>query len=359
MTEDLLTTYRHRVLRQTEFVSIKGIPTVSRPFERLNFPLDRVYIQVQAVEAEQQQRRREADETILAAQAAPKAGQERRDDLLEIQRKLGEKLYQQGETVQAERPLQPIDPAEALNRYRRLVILGAPGAGKSTLLRFLARQAALQPAGPLPILISVREYATDERRLSLRQFAVEQASNDDDWLGQAIEQQIEQQQVIWLVDGLDEAGGEAEWVVRQAGELPGQLVITSRPIGYPHGILLDIHFKHFEILPLLADQRDQFLRNWFDVMAGQLNRSPTWVVEQVETLQAKIAGRPRLAPILRHPLLLTFLAILFAERPEMALPESRAALYGQYIEELLLGHWKSSAAYTKMSRNKPNTNSTI
>ena len=100
----------------------------------LRFPLDRVYIRLQAVE-EKRQRQQEAEERrALEAQIeARRAGSPFRD-ILGTLRLLGEYFYRRGQVYQAEKRPEPVDPQEALEKHPRLVILGAPGAGKACVV---------------------------------------------------------------------------------------------------------------------------------------------------------------------------------------------------------------------------------
>jgi energy-coupling factor transporter ATP-binding protein EcfA2 len=103
--------------------------------------------------------------------------------IVEILRMLGEYFYRREDVYRAtERPM-PVDPGDALQAHERLVILGAPGAGKSTLLRYLARNAAQDSDGPLPLLIRLRGYATalgKDQNLALREFALMALTWPDD-----------------------------------------------------------------------------------------------------------------------------------------------------------------------------------
>jgi len=333
-----LEAYRQSILGRTEYVNLEGIPLPSdrsgRPMD-VRLPLDRVYIRLQAVE-EKRQRQQEAEERrALEAQIGARGAGGPSRDILGTLRLLGEYFYRRGEVYQAEKRPEPVDPQEALEKHPRLVMLGAPGAGKSTLLRFLARRAAEDARGPLPILVSLRDYATalaGDSTLSLREFALRREAGDDAGLRRALEAEIEAGRVLWLVDALDEARGWSGQAAAQAGQLKGRLVVTSRPLGYvpPPGVL-----PEFEVLPLTPENADDFLGRWFALLAEARAAGPEWVTERVDWLKAQLQARPRLQPLARSPLLLTFLAILAGEDPQRELPAGRAELYRRYVEELL------------------------
>lgn len=144
---------------------------------------------------------------------------------------------------------------------------------------------------------------------------------------------MEAGQVLWLVDALDETRGWRKKVAREVADLPGRLVLTSRPVGYERGGLEKI--PHFEILPLALQETDKFMRDWFGLLAEQRGEGADWIDARVRWLQQQLATRPRITPLTRNPLLLTFLVVLAGEDPVRDLPTRRAKLYARYVEELL------------------------
>jgi Domain of unknown function (DUF4062)/NACHT domain len=335
-----LAEYRQRVVRENHFVNFRGIPLPrdrsGRPVP-LQMPLDNVYIRIQATE--EQRSRSQEDVERRGVEAQVRAQAEHRTpgpSIMEILRTLGEYFYRRGNVYRAaERPA-PVDPGDALRDHGRLVTLGAPGAGKSTLLRYLARNAAQDPDAPLPILIRLRDYATalgKDQNLALREFALLEASGGDEQLRRALEEAVETGRVLWLMDGLDEARGWREKASQQADRLPGRLIVTSRPVGYQRVGLESL--PHFEILPLKPEDVDQFLRDWFGVLAEQQAFGPDWVEQGVSWLNLQLEQRPRIQPLTRNPLLLTFMVILAGKDPHSELPSQRAAFYRRYVEDLL------------------------
>ena len=375
----LLAVYRRHVLADTEFVNLAGIPV---PRDRdgrlipLHVPLDRVYIRLQAVpeayhRAEEEAERRALEEW-LSEDGARLDTREHPwrsilSEALTTFRTLGKYVYRRGEVYRAEqRPsrhpllatvhtlgeylyhreeiyhqreehLEPTDPEAALREHHRLVILGAPGAGKSTLLRYLARQAAKDPAGPLPILVSLRDYATalgSNPTLSLRDFALDEAAQQgDNRLRQVLAEIVKDGHVLWLVDALDEARGWRGEAARQARDLPGDLVLTSRPTGYER-IGLE-RYPHLEIQPFSPENTDKFLADWFGLLVEQRGADEDWMEERVGWFKRQLAARPRIQPLTRNPLLLTFLVVLAGADPLRELPTHRVELYQRYVEELL------------------------
>ncbi|MGB0385033.1 MAG: HEAT repeat domain-containing protein, partial [Ardenticatenaceae bacterium] len=383
-----LATYYQRLLNKTQFVNLHGIPYPrdrSGRSRALKVPLDNVYIQIQAIANKERKREEKAEEEHIAGQMrereewleeeqmAGEAHERERiveeeqseaqrhdkealgiDKLLSAIRTLGEYLYRRGQVYEATARPEPVDPQAALQEHKRLVILGAPGSGKSTLLRYLARRAAEKSGGRLPILLSLRDYAAalaQDESLLLQEFALRQAAAGDAQLYQILSSAIEsgEREPLWLMDALDEARNWAEHAARQASRLPGQLILTSRPIGYVGTGLTSL--PHFEILPLTATNVDQFLQDWFAFLAHEENTNPEAVAKQVSSLKEQLEQRPRLKPLASNPLLLTFLVILYGENPTQALPHQRAELYRRYVEELL-DRWESSRGQQHAGRGE-------
>ncbi len=359
--EALLKGYRQQVLEETRYVQLAGIPL---PRDRegkpipLQVPLDRVYIRIQALPEAEERKVQRAEQEALEAELRHEEGPQPpggflnrllphrtpqesppslAPDSLSVLRRLGEYFYRRGEVYRAEDRPQPVDPEAALREHGRMVVLGAPGAGKTTLLLYLARRAAEAEAGPIPVLVSLRDYAAYRGaggKKGLRAFALSEAAGGSEQLRQVLEQATEEGRILWLVDALDEARGWRREAAREAAKLPGQMVLTSRPVGYDRVGLEDL--PHFEALALTPQAREKFLHDWFTVLAEACGEDEAWVVQRVGWLQAQLEARPRIRPLTRNPLLLTFLVVLAGEEPARELPATRAALYRQYVEELLM-----------------------
>lgn len=168
----LLSEYRRQVLEETKYVYLIGIPLPRRRDGRhisLRIPLDEVYIRLQGLPEEHLLAEEEVKRHDLDQQSFNTTMRSQRS----VFRTLGEYLYRWEETDRPEQHLElmneefvdvedhseQIDLDAALQKHSRLAILGAPGAGKSTLLRYLARRAAKNVAGPVPVLVSLRDYA--------------------------------------------------------------------------------------------------------------------------------------------------------------------------------------------------------
>lgn len=337
---DTLKAYTEHLLAETEFLELRGIPLPRGRDGRvheLHIPLEKIYIQLQVIGKEVRDQEEQAE--TQAVETVTKAAQERVSGKLESHlfpavHTLGWYLYQQGQ-YQPSESFQPIDPLRALEQHKRLVIMGPPGAGKSTLLRFLARRTVVEAKELIPILVSLRDYASahsHRQSLNLREFSLDIAAADNRSLRLALDAAAEEGRVLWLLDALDETHHLASAVLSQVAKLTGQLVLTSRPIGYLSGPLRRL--PHFEILPLTLEMAREFLREWLSLLSDK-NTDREVVNRQIAELENRLADWPRAQTLTRSPLLLTFLVTLAARGGLPDLPLKRAQLYERYVEELL------------------------
>ncbi len=341
--------YRDYIKKQTQDVTMKGVPL---PPEVGKVPLDKIYIQLQAVEHKivERQRKMEQLEREEAACAESKKEKPKRRETsqqreseatshidLFILKQFGEQFYRQGSTYRTDERPEPISPADALKEHNRLVILGAPGSGKSTLLRWLARQAAFQDDGPIPILVSARDFSTDSAG-NLFEFALKEIGKEphlvDAVLIDTLTEADKQGNVLWLIDALDEARGEHRLdVVSQVNNLLGQVVVASRPVEYSKSFDKE-RFKTFEVLPLVTENIDKFIADWFALLTGANPSQQAQLEERRQWLEDELK-KPRLTPLMKNPLLLTFLVILASEEKQQTLPENRSELYQKYVDYIV------------------------
>ena len=335
--QEKLATYLNHVKDRTKHLRLRGVPV--RNAADLTIPLAHVYIQIQALEEEaaQEVRRREV-EAALGHSDEEKDHSTRPRDLLSLITQLGEHFYRQGQTVDSSTRPAPVDPVAAVEKYQKVVLLGTPGAGKSTLMDYLAHRYAAN-AGLIPLPVSLGTYARELQRnatLSIRDAALREAASGDGELYAALDAQVEQENAIWLLDGLDEAYARNITVSERAASLPGKVVLTSRPVGYARAGRTA--WKHFEVLPLSTANVDSFIVDWLRAMAYIDHRDESWIQARASNLQQQLAARPHLKPLTRTPLLLTFMVVLAGEQPDYQLPSNRAQLYQAYLERLYIIH---------------------
>lgn len=334
---DVIGEYREQLLARTEFTELTGIPFPEDRSGRIltpRIPLDDVYIQVKAlpqdrvlsIETEERQQ-------IEASSAAG----------YEVVDALGKKLLEPNEVLEDLERLEAVDPQVALEKHHRIVVLGEPGAGKTTMLRFIARRVAQTEADIVPIYVEVQRYLirlSQDNGISLAQFAIQEVAGNNVELQQLLWRMSSSNQVLWLVDGLDDARDHRERVVEQCGMLQGTLILTSRVVGYKEGGQIAA-LPHYELLPLSSGSVEDFLQNWYRASNESAEAKNLLADTQVELILDRLSKQPRLRELTRNPLLLTFLIVIASKDSSGRLPEHRAELYHQYIEELL-DSWETS-----------------
>ena len=202
---DVLARFREQLIKDTQLVDLGSIPL------EIKVPLDKVYIRLQAITREKSRDQFKAETNWLEKQIREKMRhyyqQASPKGFIETLCALGEYYYRQGKIFQeTERPLS-IDPQEALKQHGRLVVLGAPGSGKSTMLRYLARRAAENSNGPIPIRISLRDFAnqlSNVGRTSIIDFVIQNEASNREALHEALMYAIKDGHVLWLLDAFDE-----------------------------------------------------------------------------------------------------------------------------------------------------------
>lgn len=176
--------------RLIQELSTLRILDMSRPLQ-----LDRLYVQVRVQEQEPPRFLREEElERVRASNVAD--NEAHAPDMISVQ---------------------TYAPADALQRYQRIVVVGDPGAGKTTMLRHLAlcmaQQASNQGLPELPAYVELFRFVQSGRASLLdylaehweRQYGFTEARN-------YVEEQLATGKAALLLDGLDEVlgGGRAQ-----------------------------------------------------------------------------------------------------------------------------------------------------
>lgn len=231
-----------------------------------------------------------------------------------------------------------IRPAGEGESAARTVILGAPGSGKSTLCRYLAVVAARLDGGPVPLVLTVRNWAAEGARDNLLAAVAREAHA-------TLSVSVEERALVGLcgvggalllIDGIDEVSTERRSWLRDC--LHGfcetyprvPVVVTSRAVGYDQAPL-DSEFVQFRLEPFDDAQLDDFIERWYELAepddASERQRRSS-------ALRAALEAEPRAKQLARIPLLATLIALVY--RRQAHLPRARARLYKLCIDTLVV-----------------------
>ena len=255
---------------------------------------------------------------------------------------------------------QRLSVGEALSRYRRLVIVGAPGGGKTTLLRWLAvtfaseRQAEPNRLGPnfaapyIPVVLELRRFADRFASLTEQPATFDLAAEASAFIAQdarfagtpseLIHDAIVAGRCLILLDGLDEIADqatrrrlieaiEALCLDPQRGSTGNLCLLTTRPHGFVN-LALGAGFQTVTVRPFEAEDVATFTRTWYRIAYGD-----DALADEAQDLIAAIQANDRVAGLASNPLLCTIIAIVY--RNNRVLPERRVELYLKCCEALL------------------------
>jgi formylglycine-generating enzyme required for sulfatase activity/energy-coupling factor transporter ATP-binding protein EcfA2 len=273
----------------------------------------------------------------------------------------------------------PIGALEAIAANRKLVITGEPGGGKSTFVNHLAYCLVAHQLYPqegwlakqlpewnkgegqiIPIKIILRDFAASLPTPLPQKATVEQLwkfvtqrlqAQNLAFVQKPLERALEQGDVLWLLDGLDEVTTVAQRVFVR--DLVGVLVqrypkcrylVTSRILSYqppetkndPDLRLDQQAFPVYELAKFDSGQITAFVERWYLEMARIGAVDGVKRLSLTEALQ-KAVGMPSLKPLAENPLLLSVMALVHHE--DGRLPDARALLYERTVQ-ILLWRWE-------------------
>ena len=255
-----------------------------------------------------------------------------------------------------------VDGLKAVQRHRKLLVLGKPGAGKTT---FLKRLAVLCSEGKLhehrvPIFVTLKEFAEAEGKPDLQTYLTQSIDLPldlpIDLSTEPIDPPVPALPLIWqagkalvLLDGLDEVRQSDHGRVTQqirdfSDHFPdNQFVMTCRIAAQEYTFE---SFTEVEMADFNRDQIRAFVGKWFKTKQDS---------KKAESFLDKLKGNPPIEELAKSPLLLTLLCLLFGEAAEF--PANRSELYEEALE-VLLRKWDAKRnierdrVYKKLSRQR-------
>ncbi|MEH1797505.1 NACHT domain-containing protein [Nostoc sp.] len=248
-------------------------------------------------------------------------------------------------------------PPTALEQVKcsdRNVIVGLPGAGKSTFFEWLQVKLAsveekfiLGDQQAIPLLLRVRQL--DLQNLPKGAALIEKATASKDradlmpdgW----IERQMQAGRILFMLDGLDETEPELwdkyliPWLFDLLTRYPKcHYLISSRPVGYPPGLLHQQKFIECNLLDFNESQIQEYTRHWCTAIRLARNESETEARREGEGDGNRIVENFQDHLYIRNlacnPLMLSAICLVnYFEGG--SLPEDRALLYRLCVEGLL------------------------
>jgi energy-coupling factor transporter ATP-binding protein EcfA2 len=252
---------------------------------------------------------------------------------------------------------QPAAGTPALTQVKqqsRNVIVGAPGSGKSTFLEWFQLKIAsaeevfvLAEQQAIPLLLRVRQLDPDHLPDGSELIAKAAESRDfaalmpPGWL----DRQMSRGAVVFMLDGLDEVEPDIRdnrilpWFTRFCRKYSKcAFIVSSRPVGYPAGMLRKLSFSECELLDFTADQTAEYARHW--CTAIRLARNEVLAeakregIADGDRIVSSFKGNPYITSLARNPLMLSAICLVnYFEGGQ--LPKDRAVLYKLCVEGLL------------------------
>lgn len=270
--------------------------------------------------------------------------------------------------------VESLSALQAMDRTRRMVLLGAPGAGKSTFVNYMAAclagarlpdvesgnewLARLQPEWThpalLPIRIILRAFAAsshcDGTANGVWQYLKAELVNDfgEDGAGDCagiLYHCLLRGGALVIFDGLDEVDDAKRMQARNAVQEfagsfshPGnRFLVTCRIYAYAARECKLADFNDYTLAAFTDEQIDQFITLWYKNICALGWKSTSEAETLTTKLQQAISTRADLAKLADNPLQLAMLTSLHYSWGR--LPDDRAHLYQQMVD-LLLVRWQ-------------------
>jgi len=243
---------------------------------------------------------------------------------------------------------------DQVRQHPHNVIVGAPGVGKSTFFEWLQVKIAsveeefvMDGQQAIPLLLRVRQL--DPQNLPYGTALIEKATASKDraalmppgW----IERQLKTGRILFMLDGLDETEPELRdnyvmpWLLELCRRYPNcRYLISSRPVGYPPGMLRKFKFVESDLLDFNEPQIREYTRHWCTAVRLARNEPEEEARREGAADGEKIVDgfhdNPYICNLARNPLMLSAICLVnYFEGGK--LPEDRALLYKLCVEGLL------------------------
>jgi predicted NACHT family NTPase len=220
-----------------------------------------------------------------------------------------------------------VSSMDALQRYRKLMLLGKPGAGKTTLLKYTALKCSQGDifSDLVPIFVTLRQYAGSESQAHILDYISQdfRAYNIGD--EPTLKHLLQHGRAILFLDGLDEVREDDLHRVledlRSFSEhyYTNRFVITSR-LGAQEYVFEK--FTEVEVANFQPLQISQFAQRWFSGNS-----------RHIELFLRKVEENRPIQELATNPLLLTLLCLVFDEYGDF--PTNRSELYREGLDVLL------------------------
>ncbi|MEL7355905.1 MAG: NACHT domain-containing protein [Cyanobacteria bacterium J06560_6] len=238
--------------------------------------------------------------------------------------------------------------------FARTVIVGLPGSGKSTFFEWLQVKLAsveepfiLGDQQAIPLLLRVRQL--DLLNLPKGAALIEKATASKDRADlmppEWIQRQMNAGRVLFMLDGLDETEPALRdkfllpWLLGLLEQYPEcHYLISSRPVGYPPGLLHTGKFNECDLLDFNVSQIRDYTRHWCTAVRLARNEPEEEArregTQDGENIVEGFQDNPYIRDLARNPLMLSAICLVnYFEGGR--LPEDRALLYRLCVEGLL------------------------
>ncbi|WP_404789444.1 NACHT domain-containing protein [Altericista sp. CCNU0014] len=229
------------------------------------------------------------------------------------------------------RKVERVPGLDAVDRFKKMIVLGKPGAGKTTFLKRIVTQCNLGTFHPslVPIFVPLKQFAENQEHPGLFAYIANQLAEcrvkDAESKAKTL---LYEGRALVLLDGLDEVEkADCSRVIEDIRRFSEQFyknfyVLTCRIATQEFKLE---QFTEVEIADFDDQQIAVFVTKWFEL------RNP----ERTESFLRKLNERPRIRELATNPLLLTLLCLGFEETGYFS--DSRAGLYKEGLNVLLKG----------------------